>query len=71
MENKKFETLMKNVKNICSRDLIYYHKVDLYNVSFAMTTEQLKNFADLLVSKGVAYREYGNVFINGIKECIL
>lgn len=69
MTNAKFTVLMNNVKNRPLCDLRPM-KNDLYYVTFGMTEEQLKEYAELLIRKGVAYREYGNVFIFGVKECI-
>lgn len=69
MTNEKFIVLMNNIKNSPPCDLKPMKK-DLYNVTFTMTDKQLKEYSDLLISKGIAYREYGNVFIYGVKECV-
>lgn len=69
MKNEKFENLMCNCKNYAPCDLKPLKDV-LYNAAMEMNEKQIKTFAELLVSKGVAYRERGNVFIYGVKECI-
>ena len=69
MVKRKFDTLMENVKRMETAELLE-KKEDLYNVTFAMTEMQLKEFTDYLVWKNAAYREEGNVFIYGIYECI-
>lgn len=67
MDKEMFEALMTNVRNRARCDLISHTKA-LFNVSKGMDEEQLTEYIELLLSKGIAYREYGHVYIKGIKE---
>lgn len=60
MVNEKFRILKQNIKNTPVCDL---PKNQLYNVSFMMTQEQLKEYADILYEKGIFTFEYGHAYI--------
>ena len=68
MTENKFTTLMQNISDMCGGDLRFFHRYDLYAVSYSMTSEQLHKFCDLLVAKNVAYRRYGHTYIYGLNE---
>lgn len=64
MVAEKFKILKQNIRNTPPCDL---PKDQLYDVSFLMTEEQLKDYGELLCEKGIAHREYGHVYIEGKK----
>ena len=64
MVNENFRILKQNIRNTPACDL---SKKQLYDVSFLMTSEQLKEYAKLLYDKGIVTYEYGRAYI-GDKE---
>ena len=60
MVNEKFRILIHNIKNKVACDL---PKNQLYDVSFAMTSEQIKEYAKLLHDKGIVTYTYGHAYI--------
>lgn len=61
MLTEKFKILKQNIKNTPACDL---PKNQLYDVSFMMTSEQLKEYADILYNKGIVTYEYGHAYIS-------
>ena len=64
MNKDLFRALMTNVKNRPTCDLKPLTKA-LYDVSKGLNEDQLNEYAELLISKGVAEYKHGHIFING------
>lgn len=64
MVNENFRILKQNIRNTPACDL---SKNQLYDVSFMMTREQLKEYAKLLYEKEIVTYKYGHACI-GNKE---
>lgn len=64
MNKDLFRALMTNVNNRPTCDLKSIMKA-LYDVSKGLNEDQLNEYAELLVSKGIAEYKYGHIYING------